>query len=322
MTSNLNRSIPLLTQLALRLATGVTRLTEDYREETARFFLSTLDKNGGFRGRRGDGNLYYTGFAVRGLLLLEKLSKECPAIDFLKNSIHDELDAIEVISLLMSAVTVELATGRDIFMEKNIRRAEWGKTQLERFRHPDGGYASSPEAAYSSTYHTFLTVATLQFLGIPPEHEQEIAASILQRQRDDGGFVELPPLRRSGSNPTAAAISLLKMLGNRHDSKDFDDFVASAKPFLLGMTTEQGGFRAHAQISVPDLLSTFTVLVALDELDAVSMIDYDKTETFVRSLRKPNGGYTGGCWDTEPDVEYTFYGFATEALLHSYLNNQ
>ena len=43
-----------------------------------------------------------------------------------------------------------------------------------------------------------------------PERMIELIRS---RQRLDGGFVELEPMRHSGTNPTAAAVGLLKMLG-------------------------------------------------------------------------------------------------------------
>ena len=33
------------------------------------------------------------------------------------------------------------------------------------------------------------------------------------RRREDGGFVEIAPMRRSGTNPTAAAVGLFQLLG-------------------------------------------------------------------------------------------------------------
>lgn len=35
----------------------------------------------------------------------------------------------------------------------------------------------------------------------------------------------------------------------------------------------------------------------------------------VDSLQLPHGGFRGAAWDTGDDVEYTFYGIATLALL-------
>jgi geranylgeranyl transferase type-2 subunit beta len=66
---------------------------------------------------------------------------------------------------------------------------------------------------------------------------------------------------------------------------------------------------------VADLLSTFTGLVALADLDALSTVDTAMAVRFVRSLEQPGGGFCAGPFDSTPDVEYTFYGLGSLALL-------
>ena len=46
-----------------------------------------------------------------------------------------------------------------------------------------------------------------------PLEDREATVELLRsRRRADGGFVELAPLRQGGTNPTAAAVSLLLLL--------------------------------------------------------------------------------------------------------------
>ena len=118
------------------------------------------------------------------------------------------------------------------------------------------------------------------------------------RQRDDGGFVELDPLRHSGTNPTAAAVGVLRLAG------DMDAPPRSRiASFLAGMQNAEGGLRANGRIPLADLLSTFTGLVALADLEAVSTVDLAAARRYVEALQEPDGGFRGGVWDDAADVE-------------------
>jgi len=66
---------------------------------------------------------------------------------------------------------------------------------------------------------------------------------------------------------------------------------------------------------VADLLSTFTGMVALADLDGLAELDLDRVARFVAALEQPQGGFRGGAWDDAADVEYTFYGLGISALL-------
>ena len=147
-------------------------------------------------------------------------------------------------------------------------------------------------------------------VGLAPDDPIATAALVRSRQRVDGGFVEIGPMRHSGTNPTAAAVGMLKML----DAID-EPTRAAAVSFLAGMQTEEGGLRANTRIPVADLLSTFTGLVALADLGGLSAIDSAAALRFVKSLERPDGGFRAGVWDDTVDVEYTFYGLGAWALL-------
>ena len=59
-----------LEALTLRLAGGIAALSEDFRASQAKYALAAQRDDGGFAGREGGSDLYYTGFALRSLAML------------------------------------------------------------------------------------------------------------------------------------------------------------------------------------------------------------------------------------------------------------
>ena len=301
-----------LGELTLRLAAGAMRLPEDFRRRHSGFMLSARAGDGGFAGREGEGDLYYTGFAVRGLALMGNLDASTArgTAQFLQRRLAEELPAIDFLSLVYTAVVLELTHGIDVFGDAGRDRPRTVVDTLGGLRRADGGYAKTLRSGQGSTYHTFLALACKQLVGAEVEDPQRVAGLIRSRRRHDGGFVELDPLKDGGTNPTAAAIGLLRLL----DAMD-DDIRRPAIQFLLKMQTAEGGLAANTRMPVADLLSTFTGMVALADLNGLAELDLDRVGRFVAALEQPQGGFRGGAWDDAADVEYTFYGLGISALL-------
>jgi geranylgeranyl transferase type-2 subunit beta len=78
----------------------------------------------------------------------------------------------------------------------------------------------------------------------------------------------------------------------------------------------EGGFRANTRIPLADLLSTFTGLAALDDLEALTSVDLAAVRRYVAALEMPEGGFRAGAWDDRADVEYNSYGLGALALLN------
>jgi len=301
-----------LGNLTLRLAAGAGRLPQETRVRHVAYLADAQNADGGFSARQGPSDLYYTGFALRALAILGELDEpmSARAAGFLKQRLEQQLPGIDFLSLVTGAVLVEMATGVDVFAEASRDRRQSVIDFFERFRRGDGGYAKTPRGGQGSTYHTFLVAACKQMVGAPLDEAEQMAEMVRSRRREDGGFVEIGVIRHSGTNPTAAAIGLLQML----DSLDEPTRRAVAE-FLARMQNQEGGLRANPRIPVADLLSTFTGLVALAGVDAVSAIDTAAVLRFVKSLEQPRGGFRAGAFDHAVDVEYTFYGLGTLALL-------
>jgi geranylgeranyl transferase type-2 subunit beta len=301
-----------LADLTLRLASSIAALPEDDRRRHAEYLRTAQTGDGGFAGRQGTGDLYYTSFALRALAMLGELDDATAdrVARFLRVRLSPELPSIDFLSLATSAVLIETATGRELF-------AEWGhdrrRTVAEFFaplRRGDGGYAKTPRGGQGSVYHTFLVAGCLEMVGAPPDEPERMVSFVRNRRRSDGGFVEVDALRHSGVNPTAAAVGLLRMLGGLDPQT-----AAMAAEFLAARQTPEGGLAANTRMPVGDLLSTFTGIVALEDLGALATINAAAALAFARSLEQPGGGFRAGIWDDAADVEYTFYGLGTVGLL-------
>ena len=68
-----------LANLTLRLTAGMAGLPADVRSRHAAFLLSQQHDDGGFTGREGSGDLYYTSFALRALSMLDALDQPTAA---------------------------------------------------------------------------------------------------------------------------------------------------------------------------------------------------------------------------------------------------
>jgi geranylgeranyl transferase type-2 subunit beta len=301
-----------LESLTLRLAAGAARLDDDLRARHAAFLRAAQNADGGFSGREGASDLYYTGFGLRGLALLGELDGPPAerAASFLRARLSGQAAIVDFFSLLYAAGLLETAAGIEVFSGLAVDWRTAVADRLERFRRPDGGYAKTDEGQSSSTYYSFLVVLCHELIGRAPPDPDRLAAFVRSRQRDDGGFVEMGPMKRSGTNPTAAAIGTLKVIGALDGP-----LAAAAIDYLAEQQTDEGGLAANTRIGMADVLSTFTGVLTLADLDGIDRIDIPAARRFVASMQRQEGGFLGGAWDEATDVEYTFYGLGGLGLL-------
>ncbi len=311
-------SLSYLAKLLVRISAGLQHLSVERRTRHANYLRSMQQSDGGFPGRQGGSDLYYTTFALRSLALLGELDEGVAeqAAMFLRQRMRDRVPLVDLISLLFSAQILDSAASVDIFAEAS---AEWPDTltaTLGQFRRPDGGYAKTAEGAASGTYQTFLTMLVFELLGKPFPEPMRILDFVNSQRRDDGGFVEIRAMRNSGTNPTAAAVGTLRLLQSALDQPTWDHpTTESVGRFLLNMQMDQGGFRANTRIPMADLLSTFTALQSLGDLGFLNQVNIQAARSYAESLEQPGGGWYAAEWDDAIDVEYTFYGLGVLGLL-------
>jgi geranylgeranyl transferase type-2 subunit beta len=302
-----------LLHLTARLTAGLSRLPQKLLARHADYLAACQNPDGGFSGREGESDLYYTAFALRGLVVLDALTARVyeRAAGYLRTCLQRQASVVDFYSLLYACAIVQAVGGPDMLAESSPGWPQRVADTLETFRKPDGGYAKATDAASGSTYHTFLVALCYELLGKPVPRPEEVVRFVLSRRRDDGGFVEVGPMRRSGTNPTAAAVGTLQLLGS-----DLPDEVREGvAEFLAEMPSVEGGLRANGRIPLADLLSTFTGCWTLAQLGALDRVDTEAAFRFAQSLEQPGGGFHAGLWDERADAEYTFYGLGTLALL-------
>lgn len=308
-----------LLQLNIRIEEGLARLPAEVRARHVAFLRGTQNADGGFSGREGGSDYYYTGFGLRGLAVLDALQGDtCErAAGFLRQGLTQQASIIDFFSLLYSCFLVQAGGGPDVLAESPPDWPDRVAATLETFRTPDGGYAKAADSPSGSTYHTFLVALSYQLLDRPLPRLGDLVRLAQSRRRDDGGYVEIAPMRRGGTNPTAAAVGILQMAegGEGVGSPLTREIKEEAASFLAGMVSPEGGFRANGRAPLADLLSTFTGIWTLDQLGARHRLDTGAALHFVQAVELPTGGFRGGLWDEDTDVEYTFYGLGGLALL-------
>ncbi len=305
-------------QLVVRLATGLENISVDERERSISFFLSQQQADGGFCGRAGGSDLYYTVFALRGLAILgcddEPMTER--AAKYLRGQLQQSVSIIDLISLIFAARLLESWRGFSVFADVANGWVTSVAELFEKLRRADGGYAKTHEGHASSTYQTFLISLAYELLELPLPEPARATEFLLGQQRDDGGFVEIGVMRRSGTNPTAAAVGGLLVLQSQVGQPLLTDQLSKeVANFLLDNITDEGGLRANTQIPIADLLSTYTGMQTVRDVGGWGDVDIDATQKFVKSLEQPTGGYIAAAWDEVEDVEYSFYGTALRGLL-------
>jgi geranylgeranyl transferase type-2 subunit beta len=300
-----------LERLTLQLTIGAAQLPSELCQRHGDFVLQRQRPDGGWAGREGESDLYYTGFALRSLAILGLLDGPVAekAADFLRKQMQTKQGWVDLLSLVYGSQLIQASSNIDCMSHI---KTDWQSNLsglLQELRRGDGGFAKSIEGQVGSTYQTFLVIVCMELMKQTiPEAEKAIAFLMGQRQAD-GGFLEIRVAKRSGTNPTAAAIAALRCL------ESLDAAIGqNAGEFLLDLQEERSGFAANTRMPMPDLLSTFTACVTLCELEMGEAIDWQGVEHYASSMQRLTGGFSGFELDPGEDVEYTFYGLGTMAL--------
>jgi geranylgeranyl transferase type-2 subunit beta len=291
------------------LGPGITGLSERFTAAQVRFVASCQQSDGGFGGRQGSSDSYFTDFALRTLSWLapghaafDRAAGYVARLRCLPGSI------VECFNLLNARRLLErhcagIADGAAWKQEPLI---EWLREQLL----PSGGFARFAADERVSAYHTFLGSLCFQLLGVDMPAIVDAIHAIDALNRPDGGYAELADQPASQTSGTAAAVAFLVM----HDALPPERTAHTAR-FLAEMQSADGGLKPHAAVAAGDLLSTFTGLLTLSSLGGFHEIDAASVARFLQRTAHPGGGFLACDGDDMPDVEYTYYGVGTLALL-------
>jgi prenyltransferase beta subunit len=255
----------------LQVARLAPNLLQEAADRVADFLRSQFNEDGGARDRAGKSDLYYTVFALEGLIAL----RQDPPADRVRPYLESFGDG----------------EGLDFVHLTCLARcwAALGKKAM-----PAGSAENLAKrlSGNGSVYHQFLALGAFEDLGCALLEQEKVAASVLAMQSPDGSF--------GGTTPTTAgAVTLIHHLGA--------EVPASAVTWLLSRARPEGGFLAVPEAPVPDLLSTATALHALAAAHASIGALREPMLDFVDSLW--TGKSFCGSWsDDVQDPEYTYYG--------------
>ncbi len=276
----------------LQVARLAPRVLGDSATRVQAYFQEQFNDDGGARDRAGDSDLYYTVFALDGLMALQAdppVDKVAPYLTSFEDGTN--LDLVHLACLArcwaaMPAGALPPATASAI------------ARNLERFRTPERGFSTEPGGKRGTVYHAFLGLGAHQDIGSECPDVASLADSVTGLQTRDGAFANTPDLPTGSTTATAAAVTLLRFL--QHPMPE------EIGPWLLARAHEQGGFLATTNAPLPDLLSTATALHALSGLHVDFSSVVEPCLDFVDSLWTGQA-FCGHWGDDHQDSEYTFY---------------
>ena len=286
------------------LADGLRALGPAFGTVQSEYVQQLQLADGGFPGRQGDSDLYYTDFALRVLSLTTAspapLSR---AADYLRQTNLEPETVVECFSWL-NARRLLTQAGFAVPLEREALTRVIANQAL-----PSGGFAA-PGGTAANAYQTFIAALCLELLGEEFEYAGEAVAETAGLQTESGGFRNQPGEGLAQTSATAAALGFLTL-----QEALSEDQTRDACAFLAAMQATDGGLRAHSQAPISDLLSTFTGLLSLALLDAHEALNLQALARFVRGCACVGGGFGAFPGDDGTDVEYTYYGVGCIALL-------
>src|SRR6266849_141679 len=132
---------PYLLRLTTRLAEGLSRLRADFRQRHAAYLAGCQNPDGGFPGRDPESDLYYTGFALRGLAVLDALTPEiCDRTGaYLRGCLTKQTSVVDFFSFLYSCLLVQTGGGKDVLADSPADWPQRVAATLDTFRTRDNG---------------------------------------------------------------------------------------------------------------------------------------------------------------------------------------
>lgn len=267
----------------LQVARLAPKLLDDSSGLVRQFLLSRLQPDGGFAGRSGPSDLYYTVFGLEGLLALQsEIPAEATASFLSRFGDGANLDFVHLTCLARCWAGVGGVAPHGVI------------ARMSAFRREDGGFDAG------TVYTAFLALGAYQDLRAELPAPEALLRSLDAMRAADGSYSNRPGADVGLATSTAAAVMLQRHLGGTPDPE--------LAQWLLQCVHPQGGFRAMPAAPIPDLLSTATALHALSAMHQPLDDIRENCLDFIDTLWTNRGGFHGNWGDHELDCEYTYYG--------------
>jgi prenyltransferase beta subunit len=274
---------------------GGASLGAEACRELVRFLQAGRTPDGGYAGRDGRSDLYYTVFAVESLSVLGFEVDSSHLAGYLQGfggGVDADLVHLASLARCWSALPEPHRFSHATRQTMLARLAE--------FRTPDGLYAGEAGDTAASLYGCFLAVGTMEDLQQEVPALERLLSFVASLACEGGGYANDPEIGVATTPTTAAALALLDRFGRPTQPE--------AAESLLRCYCPEGGFAPAEILPHPDLLSTATALHALARVRGLlEPAARDATRRWVLSLRVGRAGFCGSTADPMPDSEYTWY---------------
>ncbi len=269
-----------------------TGLGASASEAVERFLTGHIQPDGGFRGRSGASDLYFTVFGLEAMLAVGADVPARGVARYLRGfGAGASLDLVHLACLARCWANLP-----DGLPHRPSRPAMAGL--IEQFRSADGGYAQGRGSQRGTAYACFLSLGAYQDLQQEMPEPNGLARCVESLRTGDGGYANAPAAEVGSTPATAAAVTVLHQLGR--------PIRRAVGEWLMGRLHPAGGFLAVPAAPLPDLLSTATALHALAAMRVPLEPLRRQCLAFIASLRR-DGGYCGSWADDVADCEYTYY---------------
>ena len=257
------------------------------------FVQGQRNGDGGFTDRSGKSDLYYTVFGIEALLALQADLSPGVTEQYLRGFGNGEfLDFVHLTCLARCWASLR----KGILDQDTCREI---LHRIEGFRSQDGGYQDVPHSPHGTAYGCFLAMGAYQDLQADLPDIGGLTRCLKCLQTQDGAFANHPHLDAGTTPATAAAVTLLRCLG--------ESVHHSVGRWLLSRCSPQGGFFAIPAAPIPDLLSTATALHALAGMQVPLDDVKEPCLDFIDSLWTNKGAFYGNWMEDTLDCEYTYY---------------
>lgn len=257
----------------------------------AEYVASQANPNGGFRGRSGESDLYYTMFGAECLVAL---GGALPAALPGYVADHGGGEGLDLVHLSCLARCLAILPDREGRVGGRVL------ARIEECRCAGRGYRLNAGDDWPSAYAGFLAWLAHAALGAELPEPNAVTANLEQLRAADGGFADRPGSPTGTTTVTAATIALCAGLGHPAPRGAVEWLQAQHHPL--------GGFLASPLAPVPDLLSTASAALALKSAGRPPAAIAPSVLGFVEDCWHSNGGFSGHAFDPDADCEYTFYG--------------
>jgi prenyltransferase beta subunit len=247
-----------------------TFLEKASRDKITNFILEQQNADGGFRGRGAESDLYYTVFAVASL---RALGATIPAFRIWKYArsfgMGRDLDLVHLVCLIRIRTVFPMLGASRRRLLRGLQRFEsetaymlFLKLFADVFQH---AVPSDPLKIQLADPTPNLAAALMI------ENRSDVAAALLERTIETGGFAPSDMIKQPDLLSTATALFALICRG-----ANLDDIQKPCILYVESLWGERGGFSGHVADEYEDVEYTFYALLSIGSLIQSMAKDYGR----------------------------------------------